>query len=188
MYTDALTIQPSTETIFRTVKSNNFGTVTQSAIAATFGSQVFTLQSLCSDYSSLQSVFDQYKILKIEVIFMANANAIAAATSMGELYTVLDYDDATALTSISAAQAYSNCIMSRPGQSNRRCFQPRVAVSAYAVSGFTQYKNEVAGWIDTASSTLQHYGLKYALDSGTTNYLSSYLVQTRAEILFRASR
>jgi hypothetical protein len=189
IYTDSLVIQPSTENVFRTVKSTGFGTLTQNSTTTTYGAlSGLTLSNLCTDYTSLQAVFDQYKIVKIEVVFMTNSTAIAASTAIGDLYTVLDYDDSTALSSIGSVQAYSNCITSHPGQSQRRCFRPRVAVAAYSTGGFTQYKNEAAGWIDSASATVQHFGVKYALDVGTAGSLLIYVIQVRTEIMFRASR
>lgn len=169
-------------------KSLGFGSFTQSSTAATYGTVSFTLANLCSDYSSFVSCFDQYRIEAVEVLFINQSTVAGPNTAAGLLYTVLDFDDSTAFTAITSAQAYDNVITTRAGQDNRRCFQPRVALAAYGSSAFTQFANLSAPWIDSASTTVTHYGVKWALDSGVAGSLQTFYVIVNSVISFRAVR
>jgi len=99
----------------------------------------------------------------------------AAATTLnfgGEnLYSVIDYDDANALTTVAGALAYTNVIVTPMTNGHYRKWRPHIAVGAYS-GAFTSFKNEVSNWIDVASPGVQHYGLKVVADVTSINTLS----------------
>lgn len=107
--------------------------------------------------------FDRYKIEAIRFTMVPQNNAVQLLTStsasLTDAYVVVDYDDATALSSSAAAQTYATCVKLSPGQSCSRLFAPRLAVAAYTGS-FTGFLNQGPQWIDSASATVQHYGIK----------------------------
>jgi hypothetical protein len=107
--------------------------------------------------------FDQYKLVAIRFTIAPQNNAIGlvtnSTTALTPIYCVLDYDDATALGSATAAQSYSSCVTINPGESCERVFKPRMAVSAYSGS-FGAFANVGDSWIDAASTGVQHYGVK----------------------------
>jgi hypothetical protein len=107
--------------------------------------------------------WDQYRINSIRFTIASNNNAIGLVTNANialvPLYCVIDYDDSSLLGSVAAAEAYSNCICLNPGESLERVFKPRMAVSAYN-GAFGAFANVPDMWIDAASTSVQHYGIK----------------------------
>jgi hypothetical protein len=101
---------------------------------------------------------------------------------------VIDYDDTSALSSAGAAVVYSNCVVLNPGESVERIFKPKVAIAAYTGS-FSGYAVEDDVWIDAASSTVQHYGVKVWVDPCTAGQtlLQSWDVTVEYFIRFRKS-
>jgi len=91
---------------------------------------------------------------------------INSTTSLVPIYCVIDYDDASALSSAANASAYTNCVVMNPGESCERVFQPRMALAAYA-GAFTSYANVGPQWIDAASNAVQHYGVKFWIPVAT---------------------
>lgn len=120
--------------------------------------------SVLADASTYEAAFDQWKYEAIRFTIRPWQNAIGltdlTANSMVELYCVIDYDDATALTSAGQAQSKENCCVLQPGDSLQRTFSPHLASSVYQTGGFGGYSNNPPEWIDTASPAVQHYGVK----------------------------
>jgi len=104
------------------------------------------------------------------------------------MYVVVDYDDANALSSSANAQAYNNCIVLGAGESCDRLFRPRMALAAYTGS-FTGYANSADLWIDAASPSVQHYGLKMFVPQVTAAQalLPSWQVSTEYFFAFSKS-
>lgn len=107
--------------------------------------------------------FDQYRILAIRFTVAAQNNAIGlvtnSTTTLVPMYIVIDYDDSSSLGTVAAAEAYSNCLVLHPGESCERIFKPRMAVGAYTGT-FAGFANMADQWIDAASTSVQHYGIK----------------------------
>lgn len=107
--------------------------------------------------------FDQYRILAVRFTAVAQNNAIGlvtnSTTALVPMYIVIDYDDSSNLASVAAAEAYSNCLILHPGESCERIFRPRMALGAYTGT-FVGFANVADQWIDAASNTVQHYGIK----------------------------
>jgi hypothetical protein len=107
--------------------------------------------------------YDQYKFEAIRFTITPQQNAIGLFTnstsSAVPIYCVIDYDDSTALSSVGAAAGYANCVIINPGESCERVFKPHMALAAYSGT-FASYANVVPTWIDSASSSVQHYGIK----------------------------
>lgn len=136
--------------------------------------------------------FDQYRIEAIRFTIAPQNNAVGlvtnSTTTLQPLYCVIDYDDSTALSSAGAAVVYSNCIVLNPGESCERVFQPRMAMAAYS-GAFTSYAVMDPQWIDAASSSVQHYGIKCWVDPCTIGQtlLQSWDVTVEYFIRFRKS-
>jgi hypothetical protein len=63
-----------------------------------------------------------------------------------------------------------------------------MAVATYAGS-FGGFGNVKAGWVDTASTSVQFYGVKYAVDTGPTGAgTQTFDMTIRSSISFRSSR
>lgn len=163
-------------------------TLTVSTVANVYGSFNFQL----ANANVGTGFFDQYRIEAIRFTLWPQNNAIGlvtnSTTSLVPVYLVIDYDDSTNLGSIAAAESYSNCVVVHPGQSFERVFKPRMALAAYS-GAFTSYANVADTWIDAASTSVQHYGIKYAIPgitTGQTQY-QSWDVHIEYFIRFRRS-
>jgi len=135
--------------------------------------------------SSYLSLFDQYKIDLIEVwAFPTELGSVTDASLRSYVWaSVVDYDDSNNLTSYAAATGYENCLQTTDAVGHYRCFRPHIAVAAYS-GAFNSYKNEPAGWIDSGSPGVVHYGLKFAFNTTaanaiTFNYFARFTVSFR---------
>jgi hypothetical protein len=181
-------IRPS-GVVYTIVQERQEDRQTQSATTVTNGAYVFQLSDL-DQYNSFTNVFDQYRFDEVEVTFrpMFTANPLGALSSViiPQLYTAIDYDDATNPgTSLSYLRQYNNCVVSMYETVVRR-FRPHFALGAYTGS-FNGYENEQHKWIDSSSSNVQHYGIKLQIEAGATGQtaLQSWLVNFRYKISFR---
>lgn len=168
---------PANNAEFRFVQSYEvFGWHTASNAAATFIGQYFTASSL-DQISALTSVFDQYKIERIEVWIIPRISTVAsnAGANTGLFHTVIDFDDATALTTLGQALDYTNCTMSSGSDGHYRTWVPHAAVASYS-GAFTSYANVEAPWIDAVSTSVQHYGIKTAWSTCDLNTYTMDLV------------
>lgn len=136
--------------------------------------------------------WDQYRIKAIRYSIRPQNNAIGLVTnstnSIVPLYCVLDYDDATALSSVANAESYSTCIVLSAGESCERLFQPRMALAAYTGT-FVGFANVADQWIDANSTNVQHYGVKCYVPGGAAGQtaLQSWDVIIEYFIQFRKS-
>jgi hypothetical protein len=106
--------------------------------------------------STLQVLFDQYKITCVECWIQPQQNNNGGHTGM--LYSAVDYDSSTAISTAAITQ-YSNVLVSPlTSSAHYHKFVPHVAIAAYNGS-FSGFENATAPWIDTSSATVQHYGL-----------------------------
>jgi len=125
--------------------------------------------------SSWTSVFDQYRIMQVEVWLRPTTNYTTNANS-ASMYTVIDYDDAIPLASENAAQQYENVTLCNINSGVYRRFRPHIAVAAFQPSAFAGYQNKVSDWIDCGYPTVSHYGFKalISVTTGTLNYDLEY--------------
>jgi len=166
------------------------GTLVQSTLADAAISLFFTL-SATPGSSDFIACFDQYRLRAVSVEFMPMITSTMAASTavyLPRLYTCIDYDDAGTLTR-SAIQQYDTCVVSPPGTGVVRTLVPRMAVAAYSGS-FTSYANVSDMWLDAASPSVQHFGVKAVLESGPSGQtiLQTYLITATSFWEFRATR
>jgi hypothetical protein len=145
------------------------GSFAQQASLNTYGAAFFTLGNL-GNSASYAAIFDQYKIVAASVTFtVQNGPGYQANTAsnivLPRLWTCIDYDDANVPTSVNYVQQYSSCMLTPPGTGVTRLLQPHVALAAYSGT-FTSYANMEDQWVDIASTAVQHYGIKWALEAG----------------------
>lgn len=129
-------------------------------IASSSGSVVTRSYQFSLSGTTLGSgFFDRYRIDAIRFNVVPRNNALGLVPGLVDIFCVIDYDDASLLTSTAQAQAYATCLKMAPGESCSRTFAPNLAIAAYngAFSGFANQKPQ---WIDAASASVQHYGVK----------------------------
>lgn len=133
--------------------------------ANTYFSFGFSLQDLAQQ-STLTQLFDQYRLDKVHVKFVPQSTSINVSNiaspnnSVSSLYAVLDFDDATAPTSLAAVTEYDNVQMVTAGQGLDIEITPSYTPGVFAQSAFTGYAVQKAGWVDCNNPAVAHYGLK----------------------------
>jgi len=98
--------------------------------------------------------------------------------------SVIDYDDATALTTFNAADDYPNNCQSTLVNGHYRRFTPHITATfgTTASSG-----NLTAPWIDTGVTSIPHYGIKLAARITSASLVTINLV-ARLHVQFRNVR
>jgi hypothetical protein len=145
--------------IYSTVQSYVPSTLVSSTSGPTYFAYYFQVSNL-DQISSFTSLFDQYRIKMVEVMTIPLVtNSIAATSVPGILNSVVDYDDANTLSGNQALD-YQNCMTSSGFDGHYRRFVPHAALAAYSGT-FASYANVASPWIDAASTSVQHYGVKF---------------------------
>jgi hypothetical protein len=177
--------------IHRFRRTSTGSDISQMAGSDNTGAYAFVLSAV-PGYTEFTSLFDQYRIVMVRVVYRPrwNFSAIASASSDINplLITVLDYDDASALT-ITQMLNYPSYKETRFDKDHARCIKPRIALGAYAGT-FTGFANEPASWIDCGSPGVQHYGVKYAVSGGVIGQtaLMDYSTEVEYFLEFRQVR
>jgi hypothetical protein len=157
----------------------NLAFFTTSTVSNTFAGTFFALSSM-NDASEYAAVFDQYRIMAVEITIMPSTQTVAGLT--GHLLSAIDYDDVASITPALNAQK-STVVISNLQDTVVRSFTPKIALAAYS-GAFTAYSVGPAhSWINTASPTVQHYGHKLTANPTTTAI--SYDLYTRVWFQFR---
>ncbi len=153
----------------------------QSTASDVFASVAFALADI-PNISSVSSLFDQYRIDRVQyrlrsrnpALFMMNqASPNYSATT---LLLAVDRDDNTAPTTLAEIKQYDNCQAVSACDSIDVIFEPSIAAAAYAGGVFSGYiiQTDTEEWIDSANTSVPHYGLKIgipALVTATTSKL-----------------
>lgn len=142
-------------------------------------SYIYTVQ-FATALTPLLTVFDQYKFEQVEA--WIECQAPNGTGSVPELYSAVDLDDANIPTSVGQIQDKQGSIVSGGLAGHYHKWRPHMAVAVYS-GAFTSFENAAAGWIDSASPNVQHYGLKVATLS--TGGAFAYTLVLRAVISFR---
>jgi len=163
--------------VFNVIQSYQAANITSSNSVVVGTSYYFALSQI-DQYASFQTVFDQYRIKMVEVTFIPGSNSqVTAANNQGLFTTVIDYDDASTLTTVGQALDFSNSLTGEGFQTQRRVFIPHSAVASYSGS-FASYQNEVDQWQDAQYPNVQHYGIKTVwTPTSTASCVMSVLVR-----------
>lgn len=143
----------------------------------TFGAGFITLAGLDGSASKL-AVFDQYRIIQLELWL------IPQGTTPGSMWhSVVDYDNATAPTTLGQVRSYSNCHTTSLNNGHYHKFVPHVATAVYK-GAFSGFSNQARQWIDSANNDVQHYGWKVGFET-TPGGVIGIDVLYRAVVEFR---
>lgn len=145
------------------------------------GSNYFTLADVPNS-SSYTSVFDQYWIKSVEALLVPNLTENTTfGGGPGILVSAVDFDDANTPTLLSDVSNHDNAIESSGTTMQYHKFSPCYAKAVYS-GAFTSFASD-RGWIDCASPSVQHYGIKYALTATSAVFTVSILA--RLTVRFR---
>jgi hypothetical protein len=168
--------------IFRITQETLTGSaLTTSNVSNTFAAFNFTVASL-DQISSLTALFDQYRIVQIEVWICPQATVVGPS----QLASVIDYDDSSNLSTFAQALDYVNVVSCSGDFAQYRTWRPHVAMAAYS-GAFSSFANVTSPWIDAVSTGVQHYGLKLAASTAPTN-TTTFDITTRLHTQWRNVR
>jgi len=103
------------------------------------------------------------------------------------MYIVKDYDDANLLASNTDYLQYQNCKIVNPVSRVRKVsLRPRIANATYGGGAFTSYSNMPAMWLDVASPSVEHYGVK--IGTSATTVVINYQVVAKFVLEFKNPR
>lgn len=172
-----------TQQIFRT--SQIWDTTFQSGTAGNIGAGYQFYAGQLDQVAALVAIFDQYRFHK--VVFTLNPRVTEAATTSTapgtNLFTCIDYDDATNPSSIATMREYQSCKEYGPYEKIVRTIYPRVAASVYGGASFNQYQSSSAPWMDSSSTDARHYGFKILSSLG--NYVQVWDIKIQMFIDWR---
>lgn len=153
---------------------------TSSNIAPTFLGQSFSATNFAV-VSTYLSTFDQYRIDQLE--YWLEPIAAPGALVPAALTSCVDLDDGNAPTVFGQVENHQGALQGENLAGRYHKWKPHMAVAVYS-GAFTSFANEVAGWIDSASPNVQHYGIKAAC--GTMTAATGFSYTCRAVISFRS--
>jgi hypothetical protein len=142
----------------------------------------FAISSFAS-YADYLTVFDQYRFDGIEVWIEPLVSQSSVNAVVGSLVSTIDVDDGTTPSNFNTVIDHQSAIVSTGEAGHYHRWRPHMAVAVYS-GAFTSFSNAPAGWIDSGSPNVQHYGLKLAQTA--TNTAISYNLTVRAVISFRS--
>jgi len=181
-----LTVKDNRE--YNVVQTSNIGNILNSVTGSPAGATKNWTSADINQFASFAAVFDQYKIKSVEVWIVPYGSASVPGYNPGasgvRWYSVTDYDDSNNLTTAAGAMQYQNCMATTCQSGHYRHIKPHLAVAAYG-GAFTQFKNEPAGWIDSASTSVQHYGLKILVEPTGSNNDVRFQAWQRLHVAFR---
>jgi len=135
--------------------------LTTSASVLQFTAIAFSVAQMPS-FGTYTALFDQYRILEVECwVQPAVVENVAGTGEIGQYVTCVDYDDATAPTTLAQIQIKPGALQCSLFQAQYFRFTPKAAIGAYTGSVFTGFS--VANddlWYNASSSAVQFYGLK----------------------------
>lgn len=127
--------------------------------------------------ANLVSVFDKFRIRKVDAEMVFSANSLSTSvnnSAMTNMYGVVDYDDSGPLTAVEDALAYPSCklmVLGQPAQDGSSIHKMRLSTPTVVESvqnsggGSTNARHIISPWLDTGTTDIAHYGLKYYLNS-----------------------
>lgn len=149
--------------------------------------------------SSFSSLFDEYRVNRVVYKFDPVVQQTSYTTLTTDvvdpfqvqyLNTVIDFDDATIVTSMSSMMEYETFRKTSPGRKTVRTFIPSISNEVYRTGGGTiGYGRKSKQWIDLAYTDVPHYGIKGYVDHYANKQVQQHWkVTCTAYISFRQVR
>jgi hypothetical protein len=175
--------------IYKYTQLVDFSTLTSSVAGSSTLQLSVTLANL-PQTSTLQSLYDQYRIVRLTYYAIpqqTQINQTTTAYSGQYCFSVIDFDDASALASQAAALSYQSCLIHMSTERHSRTCVPRYAGSASSGSAVVTNASNLTGWLDCAATSIPHYGFKFFCPTSGT-IVFSYEMFVSVDIEFRRVR
>lgn len=145
----------------------------------------FTLGNL-SQVASYQALFDEYRIVKAILKIRPAQNSCAPGAPCHSIWTVKDFDDATAFTTDAEYLANDTLKVTMGWEDHIRSLAPQVQVVDSA--GNKVYAPS-AGWLPTANKDAVHYGIKYQTRSwSAATPITNFFIMQEIHFEFRGTK
>lgn len=147
----------------------------------------------CPGLSAFTSMFDQYRIVNMEVFFYPTRRAgVVASAPLANVQPpavciAADYDDQNVPTLFTQLLEYQNSHMMDPYKPWQTSIVPRSVIGSNNGNSFPQAPST---WIDIASANQSHYGIKIGVTGGAyaQTELWSMQISVRLTIDFKQVR
>ncbi len=166
--------------------------ITATTVSPVLTGYTFKLSDVVG-YAEFTAAYDQYRITKVAMMFKSNYNAVGGYPTANKLFpyllTAVDLDDGAAPSFIDDMFQISTTEIHMCYEKFNVEFQPRIALAAYQ-STFTGYAMAPQDmWLDCASASIEHYGMKSAISAAATSAeIVSWVVFPIVELEFRFTR
>ncbi len=156
--------------------------ITTSSTVPVFGALWFEVNQL-ANVAGYSTVFDEYCIFEIEVLITPNLTETSSATVLGSYTSAIDLDDSNVPTNLNELASYESSVTTQSNVGHYHRWSPQFSIAAYS-GAFTSYAAG-QGWVDIASPSVCHYGVKVGSDVGVVQNLT---YRTRMKVGFRRVR
>jgi len=163
------------------VRTSNRTQITASTTLDQAGAYTVALTDFPSS-SDFTNLFDEYRIVQLTFEFFP----VATTSPTAPIYTAIDPDDGSTPGSADVLRQFDTCRIVPGNHYFERTFTPMVSGALYSGT-FSSFGNvsPYKMWIDNASTSVQHYGIKYYWPANATEVGAAYVVQAKAVIQCR---
>jgi hypothetical protein len=144
-------------------------TIYQTGATEVLGQIAFELADL-SQVSTFSSMFDQYRIDRVHLRITPKNNSVFLASiaapnqSLPTVFVVVDFDDATAPSSVDELRQYSSCQEVGIGAAIDIVLQPSITPAVWSGGAFSGYGvTDSSMWLDIANTGIPHFGVKFGV-------------------------
>lgn len=142
---------------------------------------VFRLADL-PNYTEFTALFDRYMITKVKAQLLPRGNVSevsqqtgVAQNTISNIWSAIDYDDATAPANLATILQYGNNRHRRTTQTLTNVLAPKILSETYNNGITTAYSpSSKSKWVDCDNPNVQHFGVKVWLDAPPTPLTGTY--------------
>jgi len=165
----------------------DFGELTISNTINTYTAYNFSLNDV-PNFSEFTSLYDMYKINCVKLTFLPqqtqsiSIGSINNPNASSRFFSVIDYNDGLAPSSIDELRQYQSCRMTSILRPHKRViFKPKILDT----NGFS-----ISPWMSTASPSANYFGLKVAVEpmDSTSTLSMTYTVEAKYYMSFKQVR
>lgn len=167
--------------------------------AETRGALIFQLAN-CNYFTRFTAIYDQYRIDKVVVRFRPSMATVVnrpyddsttavSAQVTPRFVTAIDYDDNNTPASLDELVSRHNSRTTLATKPQTIAFKPKRLIQVYRTISSTGYITDGSkAFLDCAQTDIPHYGLKYALDTGSPIRAFIYQIDIEYQLTFTGLR
>jgi hypothetical protein len=168
--------------------TSTFGAGTSSITGSTSADVETNYSFLLSDlvsYTEFTTLFDQYCIVAVELMFLPTVNVVdnGTSTDLGRLITAIDHDSSANITQAGIRQ-YISVSISEGYVAQTRIVYPRIDNAVLNSSSALTSLGNIRMWIDCAYPAVSHYGIRTVLTQASVS-AAVYRVEAEYIVCFR---